>query len=510
MKKNIYPRTCISLVIIAFTLLVPVWRPCLFAQQQSTDDTRFIEVRRQQINLNEARTALARAQDEHELGVISRQMVDAARIALERAQLNYQNAVLSLLAIQPRLSIQEAVKRQDREGRRFVRLSLQNLTPVFDDYRFQLLNNFEGADPIPPELRTRDVTDIFISLLSAGGDSGVVPRAAIAIPYETHIERLQYGESHTMEFQLLRDVDSLIVATNYRGQTQESIVHLQQAETDSAITMSSVQVSQEADLGAEVNFELRLERYSVDVRRFQLRAVNLPQVIGHNFLDPGSRARLSQVNFPAGVTQQSLNLQLFLPDRTSGQVRMDEPLEFWVLALDDETARQFSEDRMYTEYEIERSRAGRVRLVILPRGVGRIEVVMPSLFSEIMTDEVVETRMTLRNSGTRRLDNIRIRTDAPLNWRVEVEPDIVETLEVGREMEVSVLMIPPPNAVVGDYEVRIRTESYSFNRAIPSDDKLYRVSIKSRPNVWLTAGLLIGLLLMLAGVAIFLVRLTRR
>ena len=500
----------LPLAVIAFALLVSVLCPYLFAQQAADEQGRFIEVRRQQINLNEARAALARTQALIDEGLAPRTDLDPARVRLEQAQLSYQNAVLSLLALQPRLSIQEAVKRQDADGRKFVRLTLRNLTPSFDDSRFQLLNNFEGADPIPPELRTRDVTDIFVSLQSAGDSgSGNARQTIIAVPYETHIDRLQYGESLTMEFQLLRDVDSLIVATNYRGQTQESIVHLQQAETDSALMMSSMQASQEADLGAEVTFELKLERSSVDVRRFQLKAVNLPRQISHNFLDSGSR-RLSQVNFTTGVTQQNLTLQLHLPDRTDGQIKMDEPLEFWALALDDDGAKQFAEDRIYTEDEIGRSRAGRVRLLLLPRGVGRIEVAAPSLFSEILTGETVEAKMTLRNTGTRRLDNVKIRAEAPLNWRVEIEPDLVETLDVNREAEVKFRMIPPDDPVVGDYEVRVKTESYSYNRAIPTEDKLYRVSIKARPNVWATTGLFAGLLIILAGVAVFLVRLTRR
>ncbi|MDR0311695.1 MAG: hypothetical protein LBJ21_08915 [Acidobacteriota bacterium] len=502
MKKKIL------FVAIVFTLAVPVRHPGLLAQQ-SAEDARLIEVRRQQINLNEMRAALARTRELVEQGVERQTELNAAQVRLEQAQLNYQNAVLSLLTLQPRLSIQEAVKRQDSEGRRFVRLTLQNLTPSFDDSRFQMLNNFEGADPIPPELRTRDVTDVFVSL-QATGASGDARSTIIGIPYETHIDRLQYGESRTMEFQLLRDADSLIVAANYKGQTQEYTIHLQQAETDNVLMMSSLQVSQEADLGAEVTFDLKLERSSVDVRRFPLKTINLPRQISHNFLDPGSRARLQQVNFPTGVTQQNLTLQLYLPDRTSEQVKMDEPLEFWVLALDDEAERQFTEDRIYTEDEIGQSRAGRVRLILLPRGVGRIEVAAPSLFSEILTGDTVEAKMTLRNAGTRRLDNIRVRAETPLNWRVEIEPDIVETLDVNREAEVKFLMIPPEGAVVGDYEVRIKTESYSYNRAIPTEDKLYRISIKARPNVLATTGLFVGLLVILAGVAFFLVRLTRR
>ena len=138
-----------------------------------------------------------------------------------------------------------------------------------------------------------------------------------------------------MEFQLLRDVNSVVVAGSYKGQNVEMVVQLQQAETENAVAISSMQASQEADLGTEATFDLRLERSSVDVRRFQLKVINLPRQISYNFVDPGSRARLSQVNFPAGVTQQNLNLTLFLPERADEQVPIDEPLEFWALAMTD-------------------------------------------------------------------------------------------------------------------------------------------------------------------------------
>jgi hypothetical protein len=89
-------------------------------------------------------------------------------------------------------------------------------------------------------------------------------------------------------------VNSLIVASTYKGQKQKSIVQLQQAETANVVAMSSVQAFQEADLGAEVTFDLKLERSSIDVRRFQMKAVNLAREIGYSFIDPGSRARLLQ------------------------------------------------------------------------------------------------------------------------------------------------------------------------------------------------------------------------
>ena len=97
-----------------------------------------------------------------------------------------------------------------------------------------------------------------------------------------------------MEFQLLRDVSSVVVASSYKGQNQETVVQLQQAETENAVTMTSMQASQEADLGSQATFNLKLERSSVDVRQFQLKLVNLPHQISYSFIDPGNQARLSR------------------------------------------------------------------------------------------------------------------------------------------------------------------------------------------------------------------------
>jgi uncharacterized membrane protein len=407
------------------------------------------------------------------------------------------------------------MKYQSRDGRKFVRLTVVNLTPTFDDSQFKMLSNFEGADPIPESLRTRDVSDVFISL-RASGESGAATEAAargttIGIPYEIHIPELKYGAEHTMEFQLLRDVNSVIVAGSYKDQTMEMVVQLQQAETEDAVAISSIQASQESDLGSEATFDIKLERSSVDVRRFQLKVINLPRQISYSFVDPGSRARLSQVNFPAGITQQNLNLTLYMPERADEQVPIDEPLEFWALAMTDAQAKQFQEDKIYSESEIGKSRAGKIRLVILPRGIGEIEVSAVSLYSEILQGESVETSFEVRNSGTRRLDNIRISVEQPpLNWRVEVTPDLIAALEIDREVTVKLRMVPPPDAPVTDYEVRLQTESYAYNRQVPSEDKIFRVSVKAQTNIWGTAALIGGLLVFVLGLVIFGVRLTRR
>lgn len=497
-------------------LLISFFPSAQVRGQQSDEQRRFLEVRRRQLELQSAQKQFERTEKLAVQGLLAESDVDRDRNTVATARLNYQQAVLALLDLQPRISVRSAVKTQAGDGRKFVRLVLANLTPTFDDSQFKLLNNFEGSEQIPEQLRTRTVTDIFVSLRDNGniasGEQGAsrAASATISLPYEVHLPEMKYGEAKTLDYQLLRDVDSVVVALTYRNQTQEVPVQLQHAAGSSEIQIYSSQFSQEADLSGQATYNLTLERPSVDVRNFQLRVVNLPREISYSFIDPQSQARLSEINFPAGVTRQSLGLRLSLPQRADEFVRVDQALEFWALGLDEATASRFSQERTYTAAELDSVRSGRVRLVLIPRGLGRIEVMAPSLFSEIEAGQAVETRITLRNTGTRRLDNVRLWAEYPLNWRIAIEPENIGALEINREDAVVLRIVPSPDVGVGDYEVRIKTESFADNRRVQSEDKIYRVSVKGKTSLLGTGALMGGLLLVLCGVVFFSMKMARR
>jgi hypothetical protein len=474
------------------------------------DQTRFLEVRRRQIELKEQRAEFERVQRLASEGLISAAELHKAQVSVDVAQLNYQEAVLALLTLQPRISIRRAVKIQTPDGRRFVDLTVANLTPTFDDSQFRLLNNFEGADPIPPELRRRDVRDIFISLRDVGEDPGTARGTTIALPYETHLDELPYGQTKQLRFQLLKDVSSVTVSTTYKGRTQEFDVQLEQAETATAVNLASNQISLEADLGSAAVFSLRLERSTVDQRTFQLKLVNLPHQISYSFLDPSTQARLSQISFSPGISQQQLELRLFLPERADESVPIDSPIQFWALVMSPDQSGRFEESRTYTAQEIETSRVGNIRLEVIPRGVGKIEVAANSLYSEIQIGQRVDASLTVRNTGTRRLDNLKLRAEYPLNWNVEINPDIIPALDINQEQAIHMILSPPSDVPVGDYEVRLRTECSAYNRPVPTEDKVYRVSVKARPNLLGTLGLVGGLVLLVIAVVIFGIRLARR
>ena len=503
------PVRSLAVLFLAFVLSAST----LFAQDGASSGTeaqrRLLEVRHRQVELSAGRAEFARTKQLFEQGLTSVAEVDRARARLEQLQIGYQEAVLSMVSLQPRVAIEEAVKYQDARGRKFVRLTVANVTPAFDDQQFNLLNNFEGAQPIPPQLRTRNVRDVFVSLQDPGGE-GVTAGTTIGLPYEQRVPELAFGSRRVLVFQLLRDIPSVIVSMSYLGQHRDLAIQLRQEDSGSAINISSTQISQEADLGSRVTFPLRLERSSVDVRSFGLLLVGLPRQVNYTFADPGTQARLSRLNFPAGVTLQNLQLQLFLPDQATPEVLLDRPLEFWVIASEEGRPLDLPPNGTLSRELLERSGAGFLRLTLIPRGTGKIDVAAKSLFAEIQVGQKVDSTLTVRNTGTRRLDNIWLRAEAPTGWKVSFQPAQIPVLGLREETTAQMTIQPPPDVAVGDYEIRLKPESYAYDRLIPSDNKVFRVSVTAKSSS-LLLGVLLGVLAIgITGGVTAAVRLTRR
>jgi hypothetical protein len=465
------------------------------------DYSRLIEVRRNQVALRTAHGELAQAEQLFANGLISAAELERSRTLVEQAQLNYQAALLGLLSLPPRITVQEAVKYQEEDGRKFVRLTVTNTSPAFDDDQFRLLSDFEGADAIPAELRTRNVRDVYVSLRdlpnAAGGPDGTAEGTTIALPYEQRIDELPYNGSKTLVFQLLRDVSSLVVATSYKGQQRNLPIQLEQAETESAIRITATQVSQEADLGSSVTYDLRLERSTVDVQQFQLLVVELPPQISSSFLGGETDARLSRLSFPAGVTQQTLRLRLYLPDRADHRLPLDQPLQFSAVALPQEAVGP-QEPRSVSLDDLRELRAGHVRLELIPRGLAKVEITAASLFAEIATGGSFATTATVENTGSRELFSIGLTLDVPIDWQATVEPAVIPRLGTGEESRVALSIAPVSDVAVGEYEARLTATATSFNRPVEAPDKIFRLRVKPRSRLLGTVLVSSGLALTLA------------
>ena len=152
----------------------------------------------------------------------------------------------------------------------------------------------------------------------------------------------------------------------------------------------------------------------------------------------------------------------------------------------------------------------RFKLELVPRGVGKIEVQAVNLYHEIKVGDSVAMEVRVKNAGTRKLNNIRVVTDLPLNWRSEIRPDLIAALEQGKDEVVTIKFLPPADAAVGDYEPKIKTECSADNRKVESEDKIVRVHVASKTNVLGISLLVLLLVGLLVGIVVFGIKLTRR
>ena len=325
----------------------------------------------------------------------------------------------------------------------------------------------------------------------------------------------------TLSFRLLQDLDAVTVSVNYASRLDEKVVYLEKDATANVVSIQSTRFSQEADLGSTATYDLDLEQFTDDANAFRLAAVGLPPDVRHEFRDPETGARLSQVRFPVGVSQRDLSLHLSLPQRAGGSLpreALDRPLPFYALVLNEEDAASL--DAWMTENPgadetglaafLGTLDAGRARLELVPRGVGRVEMRAPNLYHEISPGEAVEMEVTLANSGSRTLDTLRLVTETQLGWQGTVEPDLVQTLPVDGERRVRVRFVPPEDVSVGDYQMRLRTESASGDRRVESEETTVRIHVAAATNLWLTGGLALLLIALVGGIVLFGVKLTRR
>lgn len=449
-----------------------------------------------------ARTELARQKELLEKKLISQQEYERARNQFADAEVNYQQSILAVLFEKQYVTVAKAVKYQRPNGHKNVRITLANSSG--SSAEFKKLINIEDA--LFRALQPDRINDVYVSLLND-------QNAIISQPYEAKIEELRFGTPVTLEFALLQDLDAVTVDIIYgNGSRRSPKIYLQKDAAANRVIVQAEQFSQEAELGNKAIFDLTLELFSGETNTFKLEVVNLPPQINRHFLDPTTQARLSQFKFTEQTNTRRVALQVFLPDRPSAQVANDQTIPFYVLILPREKADAVGnfQAKIWSAAEIQQLNVGFVRLELVTRGIGKLLVRAPQLFYSIKPTGAVQMRMDLLNEGTRRLDNVEVKVDVPLNWKKQVTPQLLPALAIGEEKSVQLTFFPPEDASVGRYEFRVQTSSFSDNQAVNGEDKLVTVEIEPTTNVWSTLLLILFILGIIVGIVIFGIRLSRR
>jgi hypothetical protein len=471
------------------------------------DQFRSLGLIRAEAEYMRASAAVERNRQLRSRGFLSAQQLEDAEAQFGRARVDYMQQALTVISQGSHITIVRAVKHRGQDERNYLSLTLAESGGNLDARHARAIL----GDSSLAALQAADVGGVYVSIKSEAGATG----ATIAWPYEMHLNAAGTLTERTARFRLLRDVDEVVVSVAHGDKVDERKVLLEQDASANLVAIETAEFSQEADLGTQVTFPLRLTRFAHDEKVYHLQVDGLPGDVTYEFRDPDTRARLNQLRFAAGSSRKSLHLVLSLPLRASASLAVDAPIALYVAAFEASSA-----DRPVTERPANganrvgadgptRVLAGRSRLELIPRGIARGELAMINLYHEIASGDSVSFDAVVRNTGSRVLRAVRLVVEAPSGWTARVEPSQWKEMAVGVEAKVGVTLTPPALSTSGDYEARLRLESTASDKRMESEDKIVRVHVNA-PRQWFgTAALLAVVAMTLVLVLVFGARVAR-
>lgn len=492
----------ILLWVLALLVFIPIESLAQSPFPNARDDSYpLLGLKRAKSSYERAQSELSRKEELFEKDLISPEEYELALNTFQDAEVNYQQSLLVLLFEQQFVSIKRALKTQGDDNVKRVRVTLENTSSATAEFA-QVVNM---EDELFRSLQPDVIHNIYVSLSNDDG-------AIISSPYEIKIEELSSGSPETIEFDLLQDLDELTVNIIYgNGASRNPKVFLEKDASANKVLIQSERFSQEVELGSTANFGLGLELFSGLNDTYKLEVVNLPNSVTRYFNEQGEQGRISQIKFTESNNNIEANLQIALPDRPTADVPMDEPIDFYVLAVPITKLDAFNATTgNWTIDKIQALDVGFVQLEMIPRGVGRLVVKTPQLYNEYEGNGAIEFTFEVVNEGTRRLDNIEFELDAPFEWGKRIEPAVIPSLDIREELTVKLYLTPPDDISVGRYETRMRSTSLSDNQPINAEDKTFTVQVAAQASVMGTAIILLLIISLVGGLVFFGIKLSRK
>jgi hypothetical protein len=437
-----------------------------------------------------------------------------AQQTLKQAEIQLDQTKLGFLANATHITIMEAKKYYDSDGRRMLDLVLKNSSDLTQAESALNLNDTKGETELQSEWQNPeqiqallDIENIIVSIVSNN--------ASIGKPYEKIIPMLRYGAEEKLKFMLLTDVQEAGVKLKYLNQNVIEYVYLEKESLQEIPTVVASQFSQEGQLGTDINYRLDLEMLVTSDTSFSLLITNLPPQMNYSFIDTSSGARITSVRFTELVSKHDLALRLSIPQKLDVSM-IDKTIDFEIWVVTTKQAemlngfRQEYTGRVIPAEKLDEIKAGRVDLSLIPKGTGRLEILINNLFQEIKPQQEVDIAADLHNDGTLTLFNIVPEISPPLGWTVEVLPKLIEKLSPGDKLSIQIHLKPGPEVGVGEYEAQIEAKGQSGSEVVEALEKRLKVRISAQTNITATLALVIGLVVLISGIVFVGVKLSRR
>jgi hypothetical protein len=436
-----------------------------------------------------------------------------AQQTLKSAEIQLEQTKLGFLANATHITIMEAKKYYDPNNRRMLDLVLKNTSNLAlaesalgaTESESQLQSEWQSPEQIRALL---DIENIIVSIISNTSQS------SIGKPYEQIIPVLPYGEKVELKFVLLAaDVEEAGIKLKYLDQDTIESIFLEKESLQDKPTVFASQFSVEGQLGTDIGFDLVLEMLVTEDNNFSLVVTNMLPQINCSFIEGG--ARITSVRFSEEVSKHNLRLNVSIPQKLDVGL-IDKKIDFqaWIVTTAQlekigELRRQYA-PKIIPANELDAIDAARVDLILIPKGTGRLEILINNLFEEIKPQQDVNIRADLHNDGTLTLFNIIPEISPPLGWEAQVEPKNIKQLLPNEKQQINIHLQPGADVGVGEYEAQIEARGQSGSEVIDAIEKRLKVRISAQTNIMATLLLVGGLVILIVGIVVFGVKLSRR
>ena len=430
---------------------------------------------------------------------------------LEEAKIQLEETQLGFLDNATHITILEAKKYRDPEGRRKLDIVLRNTsnmslaeTALVQE---EPLEQDNAVWQTPEAIRALlDIENIMVSIVDKGSIS-------VGKPYEQIVHILPYGQEAPLTFTLLTDIDHAGIRLRYLNKNIIETICLENDSLQTKPTVVASQFSVEGALGSDIDYPLDLEMLVTSDQNFSLTATNLPAQMTYSFAEQG--ARVSSIRFSEEVSKHTLNFRVSIPHNLT-ETLIDKKIEFqaWMVTPAQLEAlnhhrRQYGPDSIPLE-ELDLIDAARVDLVLTPRGRGGLEILIHNSYLETNPQEGIGLTADLHNHGTLTLFNIRPELSAPFRWDARIEPKQIEKLLPNEKASVTIHLEPDRDVGVGEYEAHLIAQGQSGSQIIEALKKRLTVRVNAKTSLTATSILVGGLLLLMIGIVFFGGKLSRR
>lgn len=503
-------------------LMILALAACLCGAQEESKEMRTLklQLRQAQLELTQAESWLQKTEASYhesqtlfEKGLISKtEMAEAeetynrARLDREQAAINLERTRLTFLSDALHVSLLKAVMYRDQDGQKHALVRIRNNSNI---------RRIIDEDSSYSETEKRALLTIEDLTVRISKDGSLIGR-----PFEYKVPRLEYMGYRDVDFVLQRETENVVVEIEYADTVVSLPVYLEREAKEDRVLMTAAQFSQEGELGTRVSYELEAERFVDDSKAFTLVVLNLPADYTYEFRERDTESgqensRVSRVRFRKGVTTKTLQLTISMPREIDPEA-LNEKVSFFVLMLD-----RFAQQRLATlkgdaqgrtlrAEDLDSARVSFEALELIPRGRAEITITASSFLEQAKIGEIVHYTFSLHNSGTVRLDRIRVELGLPLDWTANVTPEKNISLDVEEKKKIDVEVVPAIDVVASDYEIKMEASTLHEGREIEADPKILRVQIEGKSNFLIGAVLMLVLVGMIVGVAVMTIKVSRR